>query len=113
MLRVLTSSSIHPDAQLANALMFCYPRERALVEKYLRARSAATQVVLIHHRDEWLGHDGYRTLLLRFFASVEEITLTASGPVLAHYEVLCVASSIRHQQITQTDTNRTCVPVCL
>lgn len=94
MLRVSTSSSIHTDAIVADALLFCYPRARHLVEQYLCAQGAADIIVFISHRTEWQGEHGYRQLFLGHFTSVIEISSSADGlPVVAEYEMLCLASS--------------------
>ncbi|CZT17006.1 uncharacterized protein RCC_02838 [Ramularia collo-cygni] len=94
MVRVPTPTSLHPDAVEADVLLFCYPRSRDLVEKYLKAPGAMQQAIFISHRDEWHGERGYHNLLRTYFASVREITLSkGSLPVLAAYEALCVASS--------------------
>lgn len=74
--------------------MFCYPRARDLVEKYLSAAGAMQEAIFISHRDEWHGERGYRNLFRTHFTSVIEISLSTRGlPVLAEYEVLCLASS--------------------
>lgn len=82
----------------ADTLLFCYPRARSLVERYLSASSALQQAVFISHRDEWHGERGYQRLLQTYFTSVVEVTLSASDlPILAEYEVLCIASSPRRR----------------
>lgn len=91
MMRVSTSSSFHSDAMDADILLFCYPRARGLVEQYLCAQGAADQVIILTHRDEL---PGYKRLLRVHFTVIKEIPSSSKGlPVLAEYEVLCLASS--------------------
>ncbi|SMY19570.1 unnamed protein product [Zymoseptoria tritici ST99CH_1A5] len=87
--RVSTSLELHPDAVLAETLIFCYPRTIQLVDAYLRecVGGALEKVVFISHRDEW---PAFRELFLAHFA---ESDLAVDWPnLLPGYEILCIAS---------------------
>ncbi|KAI7542923.1 hypothetical protein KC316_g15239, partial [Hortaea werneckii] len=53
--KVPSTSSLHPDAMLASSLMFVYPRMPALVSAYLDASTggALEQIVWLGHRSDW------------------------------------------------------------
>ncbi|KAI7207778.1 hypothetical protein KC333_g9355 [Hortaea werneckii] len=55
LVKVPSTTSLHPDAMLASSLMFVYPRMPALVTAYLDASigGALEQVVWLGHRSDW------------------------------------------------------------
>ena len=89
-LRVPCSMSLHPEAFLASALMFVYPRRANLVAMYLDAflDGALETIVWLGHRNDWPEME---LLLLAAFFKLEQI----DGPGIPDYEVLAVASMPR------------------
>ncbi|EMD00682.1 hypothetical protein BAUCODRAFT_62098 [Baudoinia panamericana UAMH 10762] len=87
LLRVPCTESLHPDALLASALMFVYPRKASIVARYLESyRDGAVERLL------WLGHKcdiPEMEEILRPYSSSLEIV---DGPGLAAYEAVLVAS---------------------
>lgn len=65
LLRVPTTTSLHPDAMLASALIFVYPREADLIGQYLDASmgGALETVLWLGHRSDW--HDVEQVLLAK------------------------------------------------
>lgn len=93
LLRVPCTASLHPDAMLASALMFVYPRQPDLVASYVNGflDGAVEQVLWLGHRNDWPEID----LILRpAFGKLEFI----EGHRLPAYELLVVASLPRSLQ---------------
>nr|POF17330.1 hypothetical protein CFP56_65197 [Quercus suber] len=88
--QVATTMSIHPDAVLASALMFVYPRQPTLIARYLETcmSGAVEQVIWLGHRSDWPDAS---SLLQKFFTSLEY----TEGPAVAAYELLVIASEPR------------------
>lgn len=87
MLRVPSTTSLHPDAILADTLLFCYPRQSSLIREYVDqfGSGALAQIVLVVNHNDWkdmakILHDSFSTI---------EIVESAGLP---EYEVLVVAS---------------------
>lgn len=86
MLRVDSTASLHPEALLAEALLFCYPRETLLIQRYLSefvGGALHTVIVLTHHDD----YPRAEAILVSFFDKVEIIKNCG----LPDFEVLAVA----------------------
>lgn len=90
LLRVACSKSLHPEAFLASAWLFVYPREATLVAMYLDAfmDGAMETLMWLGHRNDWPEME---LLLLAAFIKLECI----NGPGIPDYEVLAVASMPR------------------
>lgn len=86
-LRVPCTMSLHPDAMLASALMFVYPRNPSLVTLYLDAfiDGALEKVLWLGHRSDW--PDAWKLLRAAFY----QIELV-EGPGFPEYELLAVAT---------------------
>ena len=100
-LRVPCSNSLHPDAFLASAWMFVYPRKASLVARYLDAfmDGAVEMVVWLGHRNDWAEME---MLLIPAFMKLECI----DGPGIPEYEMLAVASMPRRMTKQQTTVSR-------
>lgn len=96
LLRVPTVHSLHADAILAEALLFVYPRDIGLIERYARefVRGVLQTVIWIGPIDEYPEVE--RVLQLAF-VSVEII----GPPVVPGYERVAVASDPREAQARQ------------
>lgn len=88
MLRVPSTRHVHEDAVLAEALMFCYPRNILLLEKYLTTfvTGALHKVIVLTHHDDY---PSLKAILISFFDQVS--ILPNSG--LPAFEVLVVATN--------------------
>ncbi|KAF2212467.1 hypothetical protein CERZMDRAFT_97735 [Cercospora zeae-maydis SCOH1-5] len=91
MLRVRSTTDLHSEALLADALIFCYPRpETLLLQKYLAnfvSGTLHTAIVLTHYDD----HLGAKAILMTFFTQVDVVQ--HSG--LPEFEKLIVATQVR------------------
>ena len=87
LLRVPSTLSLHPDAFLASALMFVYPRDASLIGKYLEAllEGALDQIIWFGHRHDW---PPVKDLLVATFDNVELVC----GPGIADYEMVANAT---------------------
>ena len=87
MLRVASTTSLHPDAILAETLMFCYPRQPSLIQRYVDqfGSGALAQIVLIVNHNDWKD---WKDMLHGFLSTVEVVN--SAG--LPEYEVFVVAS---------------------
>lgn len=88
--RVQSTTSLYPDAVLATALLFVYPRQPTLLGSYFDACSDGVleTVVWLGHRSDWPDFEGQ---IRRRFVDLHLI----AGPGLADYEVLVVASGLK------------------
>ncbi|KAM3415688.1 hypothetical protein BST61_g9206 [Cercospora zeina] len=88
MLRVRSTTALHSEALLADALIFCYPRpETLLLQKYLAnfvSGTLHTAIVLTHYDD----HLSAKAILMTFFTRVD--VLQDAG--LPGFEKLIVAT---------------------
>lgn len=96
-LRVPCSMSLHPDAFLASAWIFVYPRRASLVSMYLDAfKDGAMEMVLwLGHRSDWPEME---CLLVSAFVKLECI----DGPGIPEYEMLAIATMPRRVAKQQT-----------
>lgn len=87
LLRVPCTASMHPDAILASALLFVYPRKPSLIANYLDGflDGALEQVVWVGHRCEARE---IQELLLVKFSKLELV----EGPGLSSYELIIIAT---------------------
>jgi hypothetical protein len=87
LLRVPCTASLHPDALLASALIFVYPRKASLVANYIDsfADGAVEQVV-------WLGHRSDLPEIQQILESAFYKMELVEGPGLSSYELLVIAS---------------------
>lgn len=90
LLRVPTTTDVHRDGILAEALLFVYPRRPSLIEAYLNAfvRGALQVVLLILNRTDSIE---FAPILEGAFSRVEIVDNCG----LPAYEVLAVASQLK------------------
>ena len=87
MLRVPSTTSLHPEAMLASALMFVYPRKADIVAMYIDAlRGGALETVL------WLGHRSDWPDIERGFHDTSCQLELVDGPGLSEAELLAIAT---------------------
>ena len=88
MLRVQSTRDVHEDALLAEALIFCYPRNILLLEKYLTTFviGALHKVIVLTLRDDYTRLEA---ILISFFDHVSIVS--ESG--LPEFEVFAVATN--------------------
>lgn len=98
-LRVPCSMSLHPDAFLASAWMFVYPRRASLVSMYLDAfKDGAMEMLLwLGHRSDW---PEVEPLLISAFVKLECI----DGPGIPEYEILAIATMPRRVEVAKQQT---------
>ena len=91
LLRVPCTKSLHPDALLASALIFVYPRDLSLITMYLNVflDGALEKVIWLSHRDDWRNTE---ELLLKAFFSIEVLDI----PGIPEYELLAIATMPRY-----------------
>ncbi|KAK4895904.1 hypothetical protein LTR27_006075 [Elasticomyces elasticus] len=87
MLRVPCTASLHPDAWLASALLFVYPRKPSLLSNYMDnfVDGALEQVVWLGPRNDW---PEIHEVLKSYFYMIE----TVEGPGLSEHELLVFAT---------------------
>lgn len=87
MLRVSSSTDLHPDGRLAEAFLFVYPRQSSLLQAYVDAfiKGAMQMIVLILNRNDY---NDFEAVLGNAFSKVEIMHDCGLPP----YEVLAVAS---------------------
>jgi len=88
LLRVPSTSSLHPEAWLASTLLFVYPRQPTLLARYMETflSGALEQVVWLGHRSDW---PEIEDVLASFFHEIEAV----EGPGMMEYELLVFATS--------------------
>ncbi|KAK1080852.1 hypothetical protein LTR33_005188 [Friedmanniomyces endolithicus] len=87
LLRVQSTSSLHPEALLASTLLFVYPRQPTLLTRYMETfyQGALEQVVWLGHRSDW---PEIEDVLTPFFDEIEVV----EGPGMMEYELLVFAT---------------------
>ncbi len=90
LLRVPSTSSLHPEAWLASTLLFVYPRQPTLLTRYIEnfVHGALEQVVWFGHRSDW---PEIEDVLTSYFNGIEVV----EGPGMMEYELLVCATSPR------------------
>ena len=90
-LEVPSTTSVSEKLMLASTLMFVYPRQRSLIEKYLDASVGGTleQVVWLGPRNDYPDAG---ELLLASFLDIECL----DGAGIAEYELLAIASGRKY-----------------
>lgn len=85
--RVPTTSSLHPDALLADTLLFVYPRTSTLIAAYCSvcANGALQKVVILAHQSDWID---VQAIVHATFSQVDLIEDCGLPP----HEILAVAT---------------------
>lgn len=91
LLRVPSTVALHPDAILASCLIFVYPRDASLIERYVQSfsKGALETVFWLGHRNDW---SAFEAPMHRAFSSVEYVE--AEG--IAESELIVIASLLKH-----------------